>query len=115
MLQSMGSQRVRHDLATEQQQQLGPRKLTGEKNHPGSEWESWNQASCLKSRLLQGPGKRQRFQCLKNLFKRKIIIKNIILFFFFNMELNQSIKTKRFGEENTNGMCFQDTVFQGSL
>ena len=30
------------------------------------------------------------------------------------MQLNQAIKTKRFGEENTNSMCFQNTVFQGS-
>ena len=45
MLQSIELQRVRHDLETEQQQ-LGPRKLAGEKNHPGSEYESWNQPSC---------------------------------------------------------------------
>ena len=43
-------------------------------------------------------------------------MKGVFLFcFFFNMKLNQAIKTKRFGEENMNGMCFQDAVFQGSL
>ena len=68
MLQSMGSQRVRHDLATEQQQQLGPRKLTGEKNHPGSEWESWNQASWPEEQTPPGTRKKTEISVFEKSF-----------------------------------------------
>ena len=78
MLQSIGLQRVRHGLATEQQQQLGPRKLTGKKNHPGSEWESWNQASCPEEQTPPRTRKKTEISIFEKSFKKKDNKKNII-------------------------------------